>query len=162
MVTAFRRRDISSNGETTRDIHPRRERLLTLFLLVNSKWRNWSAPFALNQRRRVAPAILRRRISGVRRDNSSTTNDQHRRAQVNSCAKPRAVFSISARNFWLRGLPRDDQSPRFTARNKPFATIASYYKRSGSAGLHDVLEEIYPRAVEKYDSEPAATRTFVV
>lgn len=49
------RRNISSRGETAPDIYSRRERLLTLFLLVNSKWRNWSGPFALNQRHRRAP-----------------------------------------------------------------------------------------------------------
>lgn len=72
------RRNISSRGETARDIYSRWERLLTLFLLVNFKWRNWSAPFALNQRHGAASAIFSRRISGVRRDNSC---DTHRRTK---------------------------------------------------------------------------------
>lgn len=68
--------------------------------------------------------------------------------------KPRASFyfipkflpadaSLSSREFPARVTvrTRDNQSPRFTTRNKPFAAIASYYKRSRSGSLHDVLEK---------------------
>lgn len=55
----------------------------------------------------------------------------------------RMHLSLSSREFLARVTvrTRDNQSPRFTTRNKPFAAIASYYKRSRSGSLRDVLEK---------------------
>lgn len=113
--------------------------------------------------RRRAGHLPRRGISqhsGV--DNSRWRTSNSDRLKVDSFAKTGTFFFIfSDRNFWPRTFTaesngfeygtRDNQSLRFTTRNKPFATIASYYKRFRFRQFARRIgkKKIYLRAAEK-------------